>query len=138
MTTSVEHGSQQSFERLLPGDGLIAACRNTAPAEQLVAAPSLRLAAAELVREGYLLHYGASRWYEFEDADLALLAGDRLYAAGLAALADARDVEAVAELARLIADCAEAHAIGEPERADGLWTASLAMLARGSAADGAS
>lgn len=138
MTTSTDHGAQRSFEGLLPADGLIAACRTAAPAEQLAGASGLRQAAAELVREGYLLHYGTSRWYAFEDADLALLAGDRLYAAGLAALADDRDVEAVALLARLIADCAEAHAIGEQERADGLWTATLAMLARGSAADGAS
>lgn len=131
-------GSTQSFERLLPSDGLIAAGRNDSPASALEAAPSLRLAAAELVREGYLLHYGAARWYDFGDADLALLAGDRLYAAGLAALAEARDVEAVAELARLIAGCAEAHAVGDSGRADGLWASSLAMLARGSGADGGS
>ena len=122
----------------MPADGLIAAGRTAAPATALADAPTLRLAAAELVREGYLLHYGTPRWYAFEEDDLTLLAGDRLYAAGLAVLADERDVEAVAELARLIAGCAEAHAIGEPARADGLWTATLAMLARGSAADGVS
>ena len=128
----------QSFEQLLPGDGLIVAGRVPRPARELTEAPTLRLAAAELVREGYLLHYGTARWYDFEDDDLALLAGDRMYAAGLETLADAGDVEAVAELARLIAGCAEAHAVGDPARADGLWAASLAMLARGSAADGGS
>lgn len=128
----------QSFEQLLPVDGLIVAGRGTQPVRELTEAPTLRLAAAELVREGYLLHYETARWYEFEDDDLALLAGDRMYAAGLATLADAGDVEAVAELARLIAGCAEAHAVGDPTRADGLWAASLAMLARGSAADGGS
>lgn len=122
-----------SFERLLPDDGLIAACRIADPPHQLAQAASLRLAAAELVREGYLLHYGEPRWYDFEDRDLALLAGDRMYAAGLAALAEAGDIEAVAELARLIAGCAEAHAIGDPGRADSRWAETLAMLARGSA-----
>ncbi|MBI5310931.1 MAG: hypothetical protein HZB14_07925 [Actinobacteria bacterium] len=135
--TTATGGPKQSFEELLPSDGLIAAGFRPGAAAELAAAPSLRLAAAELVREGYLLHYAGSRWYAFDDDDLALLAGDRLYAAGLAALAEARDVEAVAELARLIAGCAEAHAIGDPARADRLWAASLAMLARGSAADGA-
>jgi hypothetical protein len=37
----------------------------------------------EAVREGYLLHYGEPRLMSREDDDLALLAGDRLYALGL-------------------------------------------------------
>lgn len=122
--------------QLLPADGLIAACRNNAPAAELEAAPNLRLAAAEVVREGYLLHYAgeigaAPRWYDFEDRDLALLAGDRMYAAGLAALAEAGDIEAVGLLGSLIAGCAEAHALAETDRADELWASTLAMLAPG-------
>lgn len=119
-------------ERLLPPETLIADQRNAAPVNALETAPTLRLAAAEIVREGYLLHYGASRWYSIEDRDLALLAGDRMYAAGLASLAEVGDIEAVKALARLIAGCAEAHAVGESARADDLWQSTLAMLARGS------
>ena len=47
----------------------------------------------EAVREGYLLHYGEPRLLAGHDADLALLAGDYLYALGLdrlAALGDDR------------------------------------------------
>jgi hypothetical protein len=118
---------------LLPAEQLILERRNESPVTELIEAPSLRIAAAELVREGYLLHYGSSRWYEIEDRDLALLAGDRMYAAGLAVLAEDSDIEAVGLLARLIAGCAEAHALGEEARVDGLWRSTLAMLAPGSA-----
>ncbi len=117
---------------LLPGERLIADCRTEQPPAELEAAPNLRLAAAEVVREGYLLHYGEPRWYAIADGDLALLAGDRMYAAGLAALAEAGDTEAVSALAALIAGCAEAHALGETARADDLWQTRLAMLAPGS------
>ena len=44
----------------------------------------------EAVREGYLLHYGDGRVVRGADPDLALLAGDYLYALGLERLADAR------------------------------------------------
>lgn len=117
---------------LLPAERLIADRRNSVVANEVESAPSLRTAAAEVVREGYLLHYGESRWYELADRDLALLAGDRMYAAGLAALAEAGDTEAVSALAALIAGCAEAHAVGESARADDLWRSTLAMLAPGS------
>ncbi len=117
---------------LLPAESLIADRRNELDPTELLEAPSLRLAAAQVVREGYLLHYGSPRWYEIDDQDLALLAGDRMYAAGLAVLADAGDTEAVGVLARLIAGCAEAHALGDSARADDLWQSTLAMLARGS------
>lgn len=117
------------YEHLLPDETLIADCRNRAAAEGLAAARDVREAAADLVREGYLLHYGQARYYEVADDDLALLAGDRLYASGLAALADAGDVEAVGVLARLIADCSEAHAAGAEDRIDRLWSEALAMLA---------
>ena len=57
------------------------------------------------------------------DPDLALLAGDRLYALGLARLAALGDLDAVAELADVIALCALAHAEGEPTLADAAWEA---------------
>jgi hypothetical protein len=77
----------------------------------------------ELIREGYLVHYGAGRLVRTDDPDLALLAGDRLYALGLARLAALGDLAAVARLADLIAACAEAHAAGEPELAEAAWAA---------------
>ena len=56
----------------------------------------------EAVYEGYLLHYGESRAFAGMDADMRLLAGDALYALGLARLAESGDLEAVAELSDLI------------------------------------
>ena len=56
------------------------------------AAPGEYALVVEAVREGYLLHYGEPRLLAGHDADLALLAGDYLYALGLdrlAALGDA-------------------------------------------------
>ena len=64
------------------------------------------------IREGYEQHYGQGRVLRTEDRDLALLAGDRLYALGLALLADRGDLRAVAVLADLISECASAHAEG--------------------------
>jgi hypothetical protein len=124
------------YEDLLPDEILVTQNRKPGIAEELVNAPSRRIAAAEIIREGYLLHYGRSRWYDFDNADMALLAGDRMYSAGLIVLAADRDVEAVVAIAEVIGGCAEAHAIGEPAAADDLWTSTLAMLARGSASDG--
>lgn len=121
--------SESGFAHLLPDEGLIAGHRNEQPATALESATDIRAAAADLVREGYLLHYGTARYYAIADPDLALLAGDRLYAAGLAVLSDAGDVEAVGILARLIAACAEAHASGREAATDDIWRDSLAMLA---------
>ncbi len=132
MSGDIEHASRAR----LPDDQLIAAHRNTTPASAIEDAECLRIAAAEVVREGYLLHYGDSRYYDFADEDLALLAADRMYASGLDLLARASDTEAVGMLATLIAGCAEAHAVGESARADELWASTLAMLAPGSDADG--
>ena len=49
----------------------------------------------EAIHEGYLLHYAAGRVVRPQDADLSLLAGDRMYALGLARLAELGDLEAV-------------------------------------------
>jgi hypothetical protein len=85
----------------------------------------------EAVREGYLLHYGEPRAIRIDDPDLALLAGDTLYALGLARIAEAGDLEAVAELADLISVCATAHAEGRPELAEAAWGASVEALTSG-------
>jgi hypothetical protein len=85
----------------------------------------------EAIREGELLHYGASRIFASIEPDLALLAGDRLYALGLARLAEMGDVEAVSELADVIALCAQARAEGHPELADAVWQAGVAAVGWG-------
>jgi hypothetical protein len=85
----------------------------------------------EAILEGYLQHYGTGRVVRPDDPDLALLAGDRLYAMGLARLAEVGDVEAVAELADVISLAAQAQAEGDPERAAAAWTAGVAAVGHG-------
>jgi hypothetical protein len=97
--------------------------------ENLDAAPDRRFV-LEAVREGYLMHYGEPRAYAGMEDDLRLLAGDALYALGLSRLAEAGDVEAVAELSDLISGSAQAHAEGRPEAAEALWRSSAERLAR--------
>lgn len=75
----------------------------------------------EAVREGYLLHYGEPRLLAGHDPDLALLAGDYLYALGLDRLAALGDTRSVALLADLISTCARLHAEGDTESIPGLW-----------------
>ena len=83
----------------------------------------------EAVREGFLLHYREPRVFRDMDPDLRLLAGDSLYALGLARLAEVGDLDAVAELADLISLCAWAESEGQSDRADELWAASIGALA---------
>jgi hypothetical protein len=85
----------------------------------------------EAIREGYLLHYGEARIVRPAEADLALLAGDRLYALGLARLAALGDVDAVAVLADVISRSAQAHAEGDAARADAAWRVGADALAAG-------
>ena len=85
----------------------------------------------EAVYEGYLLHYGGSRLFDGMEPDLRLLAGDALYALGLARLAESGDVPAVAELSDLISLSAQAHAEGRGETAEALWDASAGALEPG-------
>jgi hypothetical protein len=82
----------------------------------------------EAVREGFELHYGDPRAFQGMDADLRLLAGDALYALGLARLADHGDVAAVAELADLISSCAKAEAEGRRDLSERAWDESVAAL----------
>jgi hypothetical protein len=84
----------------------------------------------EAIREGYLQHYASGRVVRPQDPDLALLAGDRLYALGLERLAELGDLEAVAALADVIALSAQAHAEGDPARAEAVWDEGAANVAR--------
>jgi hypothetical protein len=90
----------------------------------------------EAVYEAYLLHYGEPRAFVGMDADLRLLAGDALYAEGLARLAECADSEAVSELADLISLCAWSEFAGRRDLVDALWDASARRLL-GGAGDGA-
>lgn len=85
----------------------------------------------EAIHEGYLLHYASGRVVRPEDPDLSLLGGDRLYALGLARLAEMGDLEAVAELADVISLAAQAHAEDDPERARAVWDAGARVVADG-------
>jgi hypothetical protein len=77
----------------------------------------------EAIYEGYLLHYGTPRVVQVPEADLRLLAGDQLYAIGLARLVDLGDTLAVAELADTITLSALAQGAGDGELADAVWAA---------------
>jgi len=84
-------------------------------------APAEYSLVVESVREGYLLHYGTPRLLAGHDADLALLAGDYLYALGIERLAGLGDSKAVALLADLISGGAQFHAEGREEEVPALW-----------------
>jgi hypothetical protein len=77
----------------------------------------------EMILEGAHLHYGPQRVVRTDDRDLALLLGDQLYAMGLSRLAALGDLAAVRELADVISRVAQAHADGDPEKADAAWEA---------------
>jgi hypothetical protein len=83
-----------------PSLGELAASGPATPAEYALV--------VEAVREGY-------------DSDLALLAGDYLYALGLDRLAALGDTRAVAILSDLISDCARLQAEGETAPIENLW-----------------
>jgi hypothetical protein len=114
---------------------LVAAGQRTAPA------PSEYALIVETVREGYLLHYARddARVVRDTDSDLALLAGDYLYALGLERLAVLADLEAVHELSELISLAAQVHdGSRDPERtrreAAALWLACATAIAGGGGA----
>lgn len=97
-------------------------------AEQAFAAPGKYALVIEAVREGYLLHYGESRLLAGHDPDLALLAGDYLYALGIERLAALGDTEAVHQLADLISTCAQLHTEGREADVPAAWEKALLLL----------
>jgi hypothetical protein len=83
----------------------------------------------ETIYEGYLLHYGRPRLFAPEDNDTSLLLGDYLYAHGLVRVERVGTVEAVNDLAELIALCGYLQADGIT--GDGaVWAATSAALGR--------
>jgi hypothetical protein len=140
-------GIGQVRDRLAAEGGLIAGVLRADEAPERDGAPERLAAAGPRVRgrqreielavaaayEGYLLHYGAGRVVGAEDdQDLALLAGDRLYALGLAELAALGDLVAVAELADVIGLCAQAHAARDADLAAAVWEAGAVGIGWGS------
>jgi hypothetical protein len=83
----------------------------------------------EAVREGYLLHYEQPRLFAGHDTDLALLAGDYLYALGLDRLATLGDTRAVAILSDLITTCARLQAEGDTTSIPALWREAAEQIA---------
>jgi hypothetical protein len=91
----------------------------------------------ETVYEAYLVHYGKPRLFAATDANDAVLLGDYLYAHGLVRIEEGGTVEAVSDLAELIALCAYLRA--EEIAGDGpVWAATAAALGRGELEDGRS
>ena len=86
----------------------------------------------EAIYEGYLVHYGSPRVVHPAEADLGLLAGDQLYAIGLAMLVAIGDTDAVAELADTITLSALAQGAGEQALADAVWDAGARAVGWGS------
>ncbi|HEX5309481.1 MAG TPA: hypothetical protein VFW38_10430 [Solirubrobacteraceae bacterium] len=117
-----------------PADGV------SGPAQAAVAGPRVDGNGAEYellietIYEGYLLHYHSPRVVRVPEKDLSLLAGDRLYALGLARLVRLGDIEAVAELADVIALSALAHGSDNPDLAGAVWSAGARAVGWGSSA----
>ncbi len=88
----------------------------------------------ETIYEGYLLHYGRSRLFDPPDADTALLAGDYLYAHGLARIAALGELDAVAAFAELISTCAALRAEGSDGDGEA-WAALARRLGGGDDAE---
>jgi hypothetical protein len=103
--------------------------RLVAAGPRTVTAPDEYALVVEAVREGYLLHYGKPRLLAGHDADLALLAGDYLYALGIERLAALGDTEAVRRLADLISTCAQLHTQGREGEVALAWTESIEAIA---------
>ena len=91
------------------------------PDDVALQVPERFAVAVAAIREGYLLHYGDGRLLAVEDDDAALLAGDRLYALGLAELAEIGDLPAVRAMADVIDRCGVAHAAGDTAAARRAW-----------------
>jgi hypothetical protein len=88
----------------------------------------------ESILEGYLVHYRRPRLMQPPDENLRLLAGDYLYALGLARLAALGDLAAVHELADVIALCAQAHSGPGPapdDVAEAIWALGAIGVAGG-------
>jgi hypothetical protein len=131
LTAEVRDGGGLLAGAVSPADGDAALGALAAAGERASGHEDEYALLVEAIHEGYLLHYGAGRILRSDDPDLCLLAGDRLYALGLARLAELGDLEAVAELADVISLAAQAHAEDDPERAGAVWEAGARAVGEG-------
>jgi hypothetical protein len=113
------------------GDAVAEPARVAAAGPRAAAARDEVELAVAAIHEGYRLHYARSRALPIDDPDLALLAGDRLYALGLSRLAELGDLVAIGELADVIALSAQAHAGDDEELACATWEAGAAAIGWG-------
>jgi hypothetical protein len=111
-----------------PAIGMLAAA-----GPRCASAPGAYATVVELVREGYLCHYGEPRLLPQLDPDLRLLAGDHLYARGIERLARLGDLLAVSELSDLISVVAKLDASPESPAgaAETAWLATAVAIAVG-------
>jgi hypothetical protein len=84
----------------------------------------------ESIREGWLLHRGASRLAPAASPDLALLIGDWCYATGLCSIADHGSLDDIAALADLVADVS-ARAGESIDQLEPRWHETTQELANG-------
>ena len=117
-------------------DPLLAAALND-PSEVVRTGPTAELhsqspqdlqVGVEAIREGHLLHWGEGRLVGTADEDLALLAGDRLYALGLERVAATGNEASIRALSRLIKESATAMADDSTEQSEDVWTATCANI----------
>ncbi len=85
----------------------------------------------EAVREGYLLHYEEPRLLAGHDPDLALLAGDYMYAIAIEHLATRGETAAILVLADLISTSAQLHTEAREEEVPAIWERATARCSRG-------
>jgi hypothetical protein len=123
---------------IVSGDPPAEPSNGDGPAQIAAAGPRARAHAEEYellieaVYEGYLLHYGTPRVVRPAEADLGLLAGDQLYALGLARLVALGDLAAVAELADVITLTALAQGGDREDLALAVWEAGARAVGWGS------
>ncbi len=99
--------------------------------EQAFAPPGDYAHVLEAVREGYQLHYDQSRLLKGHDQDLALLAGDYLYALAIERLAAIGDTEATLALADLIGTSAQLHTEGRGSELPERWHKTAQEISKG-------
>lgn len=134
-----DEGSVISPQVADPGEAEPALGLLGAAGRRAAGAPGEYALVIESVREGYLLHYARGRVVSGADPDLALLAGDYLYALGLERLAALGDLEAVRELSDLISLAAQVHDGSRPleraaHEAGAVWLACAAAIGAGASA----
>lgn len=114
-----------------PPPGLAALGALVAAGPRAARVPGEYALVTEAIREGYLLHYGVPRLTRDLDPDLALLAGDYLYALGLERLSRLGDAAAVALLGDLISLAALSHREGLEHCVPALWLATTVAVGCG-------